>query len=62
MVLFIVGLVSMTLFQEKLAGLPWFSRWVDGLPRDPHLAALRVLETSPIIVRFVIYYYYSGAL
>ena len=42
----------MLLFQEKLAGLPWFSRWVDGLPRDPHRAALRVLETSPIIVRF----------
>jgi hypothetical protein len=51
--LFIVGLVCMAFFQEKLAGLPWFSRWVDALPRDPDLAALRVLESSPILVRFV---------
>jgi membrane dipeptidase len=47
-VLFVLGLVSVFQFQEQLA--EW--SWTGTLPRNPDLAAAKILAISPVIVRF----------
>jgi hypothetical protein len=50
-VLFVTGLFGMLLFQDWFAGKEWFLGWTDRLPRDPMMAAMRIMDIAPVIVR-----------
>ena len=41
---FVVALAGMFLFWDKLSG------WVGRLPKDPHKAALLIMDSAPVIV------------
>jgi membrane dipeptidase len=48
-VLFILGLVFMLFFVDQVGSPEWASWWTGRLPKDPMLAALQVMENSPVI-------------
>ena len=52
-VLCILGLVFMLFFVDRIGHPEWASRWTGRLPKDPMLAALQVMDNSPVIVRLV---------
>ena len=56
LVLFIPTLFAMLFFQDWLASKDWFVEWSDRLPHDPMLAALRIMDIAPVIVRCWIFF------
>lgn len=47
--IFLLGLVFVLFFSDRFADTLY--PWVGQLPKDPQLAALRILDNAPVIVR-----------